>query len=326
MSRPRSAAAASAFCAIVCVTALASTLWISRPVPSPGGSVDRVMFVDQRHGWISGLFDGVLKTNNGGDTWSLLRSNLRTEHIGAVYFVTKDDGWAVGTSRAANQTRGVILESHDGGRSWRVQTRLGGEISRLYDIWFVDRDHGWAVGSQGTSALVLATQNGGAQWDVQYEGHEFTPELFRIAFSNSKTGWAMGPYSLIGTIDGGKTWTLQYKDSKAVGLYSLSVVDNEEVWAAGGWNFILHTTDGGANWSQGHVPEGSGTYLAGISFADRNQGWTCGAKGSLFSTTDGGRTWRKEESLADGVLSDIAVTSSRVFVTADPSQVLVRSR
>ena len=67
-------------------------------------------------------------------------------------------------------------------------------------------------------------------------------------------------------------------------------------------------------------------FFRAIPFADQKNGWIAGAKGVIFSTRDGGDNWNREASPVQGMLADIAVTSSRVFITGDSSRLLVLQR
>jgi photosystem II stability/assembly factor-like uncharacterized protein len=67
-------------------------------------------------------------------------------------FITENAGWVSGT-------RGTILFTEDGGKSWgKARTNL---FLPLTDIDFYDELNGMAVGSEGT---VLVSNNGGRTW------------------------------------------------------------------------------------------------------------------------------------------------------------------
>jgi len=270
---------------------------------------------------------GVLKSEDGGITWSRIGSNLRTELISAVWFPTLDQGWAIGVSHAEERAEPVIMNTQDGGQSWRIQKRLRDGVCQLLDVWFLDVTHGWVTGSCDNEGLILTTRDAGANWKIVYQGAEFTPEIRRVRFADSRTGWAVGQWAILFTTDGGTTWRRQYKDAKAVALNDLTILSSNEAWAAGGWGFLLHTKNGGINWLRSPLPsETIHSFVCSVRFADRKLGWVCGAKGLVLSTTDGGESWQREHPAVDSVLTDIAVTSSHVFIPTDLSRLLVRSR
>lgn len=79
----------------------------------------------------------------------------------AVHFVDLLHGWATGQA-------GKVLETHDGGSTWTLQT--SGTTNDLYKIRFASTTHGWAVGTSGT---ILGTVDGGTIWTTQDSGTRF---------------------------------------------------------------------------------------------------------------------------------------------------------
>jgi photosystem II stability/assembly factor-like uncharacterized protein len=63
-----------------------------------------------------------------------------------------------------------------------------------------------------------------------------------------------------------------------------------------------------------------------MAFADKKNGWIVGAKGAIFATGDGGQSWQRQTSPVQGMLADVAVTRSRVFITGDSAKVLTLRR
>ena len=83
----------------------------------------------------------VVRTNDGGATWTVQSGISGDVRLLASSFVDGDVGTAVGES-------GTILRTTDGGESWGLQD--GGTTVRLSDVSFVDADNGFAVGNEGT--------------------------------------------------------------------------------------------------------------------------------------------------------------------------------
>lgn len=98
--------------------------------------------------------------------------------LNAVSFADARHGWAVGS-------RGAVLSTSDGGRTWRAQA--SDTDSDLLDVKFFDAREGWAVGSDGTA---IHTTDGGATWRTEPTG---TPHpLEKIFFVGRARGWAVG--------------------------------------------------------------------------------------------------------------------------------------
>src|SRR6185503_6066361 len=104
---------------LILLTAIATPAtdpWVIRRVAGQVHSFNRVTFVDSKTGWMTDFSPGVLKSEDGGITWSRIGSNLRTELISAVWFPTLDQGWAIGVSHAEERAEPVIMNTQDGGQ------------------------------------------------------------------------------------------------------------------------------------------------------------------------------------------------------------------
>jgi photosystem II stability/assembly factor-like uncharacterized protein len=124
-----------------------------------------VTFPDARHGYVAGEFGTVLRTTDGGETWS--RSDTGTEKtLFGVHFTTPEEGWAVGID-------GILLRTRDGGGHWEFQ-RGEAAVAALEDVGFlaairnpglyavkVVGRHGIIVGDTG---VLLVSGDGGEQW------------------------------------------------------------------------------------------------------------------------------------------------------------------
>lgn len=71
-----------------------------------------VTFVDARNGWAVGHWGAILKTADGGQTWSQQRSDFQADQpLFSVHFKNASEGWAVGLWS-------LMLHTSDGGASW----------------------------------------------------------------------------------------------------------------------------------------------------------------------------------------------------------------
>ena len=159
-------------------------------------SIDRVLFVDDLHGWAKGHFvnyadpndihiDQVLfRTTDGGVNWAQCEVKDHPD-VGSLFFVDSNKGWATKTG-----ARGILLHTSDGGDSWNEQ--YTGTDAYLEIITFADALYGWAVGD---GATVVATTDGGKSW---IEVHPTNPchrrrRFVRAAvFHDHLNGWIIG--------------------------------------------------------------------------------------------------------------------------------------
>ena len=239
--------------------------------PSPLYNIE---FIDENVGFITGGRATILKTEDGGKTWSRkmamsetpgrdgnprpLRANLM-----GIQMISETTGFIAGSEN-------TILKTTDGGETWvgsSERARVGETRNNLEDIWFVSPTTGWIVGSFGT---LLHTTDGGESWEKRAPG--FDNNLFGLYFLDENTGWICGQEGLIlHTADGGATWNQQETESYD-NLHDIIFVDAMVGWAVGGFNSVLHTTDGGKTWTISNIP-GSAN-LKGVHATDQNNCWT----------------------------------------------------
>ena len=198
--------------------------------------------------------------------------------------------WAVGS-------RGLIVHSEDGGKSWNRQT--SGYEGRLRGITFhADGQQGWAAGDGGT---ILKTVDGGKSWGRQTSGTQAW--LRSITFqADGQQGWATGQGgTILKTVNGGKSWQPQTSGTERVLLIITFQADGQQGWAAGDGGTILKTVDGGKSWDR--QTSGTQVWLTSITFhADGQQGWTVGSDGTILKTVDGGKSWQPQTSGANNAV------------------------
>ena len=233
-----------------------------------------IYFVDQNVGYIIGGRATIMKTEDGGKTWSRkpamsdtpgrdgnprpLRANLM-----GIQMISETTGFIAGSEN-------TILKTTDGGETWvgsSERARVGETRNNLEGLWFVSPTTGWVIGSFGT---LMHTADGGETWEKRDPG--FDNNLFGIHFLDENTGWICGQEGLIlHTADGGATWN-QQKTKSYDDLHDIIFVDAMIGWAVGGFNSVLHTTDGGATWTISNIPGAAN--LKGVHATDQNNCWT----------------------------------------------------
>jgi photosystem II stability/assembly factor-like uncharacterized protein len=248
-----------------------------------------VDFVNANVGYIVGIDIGaaggnkavVLKTKNGGTTWTVKKRFAGFDLLAGVCFVSTQKGWVAGRG-------GRIFKTTDGGASWKAQSSKTSKT--LYAVKFVDATHGWAVGATGT---VTKTADGGRSWASK---SITTTDLLTVDFASVARGWTGGSIRfetgrILSTVNGGKAW--KYQSGPAGTMFQpIASVDflNKSIGLAGGVHTLIYTTDGGSHWLGGS-PEPSGSVIVGVKLANAKVGFAACTNYTILKTVDGGATW-----------------------------------
>jgi photosystem II stability/assembly factor-like uncharacterized protein len=264
-----------------------------------------VFFVNPKIGWAAGDRGALIKTTDGGDTWTRLQEPQSGQHFEKIVFLDDNEGWLSG--------RGLLLHTTDGGRSWQPASKIQGAgfgngtlfehawyvvntsgVYRTEDggttwkkLWPVPRNdyhaialadaqHIFLTGSQGR---VASSSDGGATWtETQLPGN---PAISTIQFVSPQAGWIMRRnVGTLATTDGGATWKPQ---SLGIAPYrplnGMQFRDARQGYVATDHD-VQHTSNGGDNWSA----MGGGwqdTLLTAVYFPSGDEGWTVGKRGFI---------------------------------------------
>jgi photosystem II stability/assembly factor-like uncharacterized protein len=122
--------------------------WTRITIPA-SSTLTGLHFADALNGWVVGYDGTILRSTDGGLTWSPQPAPNPGSpgFLDAVYFTDATTGWAVGGE-------GTILNTSNGGAAWATEA-VGSGITRFYDVHFPVAGSGWAVGFSGSSARVF---------------------------------------------------------------------------------------------------------------------------------------------------------------------------
>ncbi len=224
-----------------------------------------VKFADKVNGWAVGEFGIILKTTNGGLTWSDIGSDKAAtadSFLYGLHCTSKTKLYACGED-------GKIFSTTDGGKKWKT----------VYHI--KDFPGGDPTSYFGFSYSEISKQ-------ISWRDIFFLP--------NGKTGWAVSyNATIMKTTDSGKTWKKQSsgfsdKVKNSVDLKSIYFADANNGWAVGQMGKkVLHTTNGGKTWIRQDMPNAE--WLYGVFFTDKNNGIALGDFGTIVKTTNAGKMW-----------------------------------
>ncbi|HSQ79212.1 MAG TPA: YCF48-related protein [Candidatus Bathyarchaeia archaeon] len=264
-------------------------------------SLRGVSAVDDRTAWASGSNGTVLRTLDGGATWSVIPvPGAETTDFRDIEAFGANEAVVMGIARPAR-----IFRTTDGGRTWTKTYEDDSPGIFLDGLVFFDRKKGLAFGDpmQGRFFFIV-TSDGGASWKPLPVGSRPVAGEGEAAFAGSGT--------------------------------SASVFGKDRVWLTTGGSVsrVWRSEDRGLHWQA--VPAGllEGLSSAGgfsVAFLDPRSGITVGgdyraeaaAAGNAAVSSDGGRTWSPVTAGRPGgfreAVAFVPGTKPPVAVTVGPS-------
>jgi photosystem II stability/assembly factor-like uncharacterized protein len=99
-------------CVLLYDNSFAQWYWVN-PFPQ-GNDLKDIWIFDQNNSIVVGDYGTILKTSDGGKTWSIKYNvlNINTD-INSLFFIDNQTGWAAGGK--------YILKTHDSGDHWDIQ-------------------------------------------------------------------------------------------------------------------------------------------------------------------------------------------------------------
>lgn len=242
--------------------------------PLPQGNTVRAMAFAGTTGYAAGDFGTLLKTTDGGTSWSGLP-------VGTLAGLTVVQALDPSTVFAGGGC--VARRSTDGGRTFAAIPFTPVESScpvKLHDLSFATKDVGWLLLSDGS---VRMTTDGGATFASRTAVPQ-TPAVGGsaqpggLAFLDARTGYATSGSQIFQTLDGGVNWRAVFTGG-SYQLNQLWLMDAQHGFAVGSGGVLLGSDDGGATWTPRTSIPGSPN-LTSIS---------CDSSRTCLMTTDDGR-------------------------------------
>jgi len=271
--------------------AQASSAW-SRQASGTMAWLHAVYFLDQDRGWAVGGNGALVKTTDGGNSWTTLRRPTE-DTLRDLYFVDEFKGWLVCERsiyllKEKDEPRTYLMKTTDGGATWQRVNVIDKDADvRLVRALFTTEGRAWAFGEAGA---LYTTRDGGKTW-----GRQRVPTQHLLLggdFLNADEGWLVGTgATILQTADGGETWRTGALSSgtRGVRFTAVSFVDRWRGWAVGTEGRVFATIDGGRNWRA--QASNVTADLNDVKFLNAYEGWAVGAQGTVIHTMDGGQHW-----------------------------------
>lgn len=240
--------------------------WTQSTVPV---SVDLVAvhFPEPKVGWATGHDGVILRSLDGGMTWSLMMDGRRAARLMAEYYGDQRKGLAgARTQEALEESRRFVDE--DGARPF-------------LDVWFADANTGFVVGAWG---LILHTRDGGKTWEpwLHRIDNPDSMSLYAIRQAGRRL-WIAGERGFLASMGDSDQDFVVAKVAKEGSLFGLlPIEDGVLVYGLGGRVMTAHRVDGPWTAARGLATSGitGGTVLPG---------------GRIVLVDVGGRIWMSED-------------------------------
>ncbi len=232
-----------------------------------------VTFTDTLNGYVVGDYGAILRTTDGGFTWTQTFSP--DQHaLRNVHFFNDSTGVTAGF-------RGSVARTTDRGLSWH-------KVPIPFDLNFPGMSaYGSTVWICGEEGIILKSTDQGLTWATIKLDTEIL--LGSISFADEKHGWmASIQRKLWHTTDGGMNWKEQKLDT-FLPVAAIHAISPMECWLAGYQGLILHTTDAGKSWMQ---PPSYQADFYRITMDSTGAGWAVGRRGAIVRGRAGNNNWR----------------------------------
>jgi photosystem II stability/assembly factor-like uncharacterized protein len=221
----------------------------------------------------------VIKTNDGGNSWSAMWTDEQQRGIEAMSFPSDIVGYVGGWNQ-------YFAKTPDGGWSWTDLDPAGADDVFIYTgIAFKDEEHGVVTAQLNDGLGVYITSDGGATW---------TPGSGLSGVPTALTYVSGDTYYLVNTagklqksIDNGLTWTNVHTFPSSI-LLGVRFWDDLTAYVVGE-TYIYKTTDGGLNWNMQVV--GPDVIWHDVFWLDANNIVLCGTPDIIYESSDGGTAW-----------------------------------
>ena len=251
-----------------------STWFWQQPLPT-GNFLYSVDFANEQTGYAAGTVGTVIKTTDGGNSWSLKNINT-TDYLTSVSAADENTVLA---------SRNNIYRSSNGGDNWTQVYSYTGNVSFFLD--FPTRNTGYAAGAIG---VILKTTNSGINWIAQTS--PVSQAFYDISFSDSLHGIISAFRGVITTTDGGNNWNYVNFNLESFDIVaSCSQTDNQNLFAITSFDFFFRSTNGGLNWTSSLLPVDFSNIPRQCSFSNSNKGFIVTSWGNILRTTNAGTSW-----------------------------------
>lgn len=208
---------------------------------------------------------------------------------------------------------GEIIESSDGGASWKAVDSGGNQLS-LLAVHLGKDGAALAAGQMGT----LMRRDGTGKWSKVDSGS--VERLFAVDLNAANQAVVSGAFgTVLYSADGGSSfskipidWSAFAADGAEPHLYVADIDEQGQITVAGEFGLILRSNDAGATWQK--LNQGDASIFALEINAAGQPSFAVGQIGTLLRSDDGGASWSAQSSGSTANLLAVKSVGQAVFV------------
>ncbi len=274
--------------------------WVSLP-SNTVNSLNDITFTSLDTGFIVGDNGIILRTTNGGNSWSKISNPLKY-NLNTIHFPSKIVGYTNG------------LKTINGGITWDSLKTIYNRFINSY--FFINESIGFLASS---NTYYAKTINGGLTWDYQ-SSKPVSQVLEKVEFTSDSIGYMVGWYggNVLKTIDQGNSW-FQVNNEQ---LTSIKFPTPDTGYVVGWYGKILKTIDAGNNWIELTSGLPNNHLLNEIYCITSSRCYVVGDKGAILKTVDGGKNWMQEISGNKRNLNSVYCYDNSCFAVGDSGTIL----
>lgn len=227
----------------------------------------------------------IIFSDDGGTNWQQASVPVSVT-LTALHFASRDAGWATGHD-------GVILNTTDGGKTWRKQ---------------FDGNQANALINAELESAIAKRQEKTLKPDPAKRGKpQAELESLQLQLEDAKAGAEFGP---------------------SRPLLALYFLNEHEGFAAGSFGQLFHTADGGRNWTSWglRIDNPNGLHYNGIARLSDGSLMISGEAGKLRRSRDNGQTWETlDTGYAGHLYGTLAIPGTPVLLAHGFAGNVVRS-
>ena len=215
LDRNRGWASSTNFSTVPYGTVLLKTInggadWTGSSYPVDDIFITCILYLDSLNGWMGGKPHALVKTTDGGITWTqaaIDTSVLAFFPVLGIRFYDSNYGYACG---GMFDIAGVIWRTSNGGDLWYAIDPSEAPADEVHELYCFDSLHVIGAGGDpdfGYGVGMIRTSDGGQSWNYQELGIQ--GNAFDLDFRDQKEVWApLGPgRKLIYSLDTGHSWS-----------------------------------------------------------------------------------------------------------------------